>query len=122
MFVGWGRAEVVAEVVAEAVPLAEVVEGDRPTMAVSFLVVEDVVAVAFCLPEVVDVRGMPRRPLELSEEGLLEKLPEGPGIEFAVLLDKIESGVTDKDCVHMHCVSRIQGKRYVMEGIMRMLR
>jgi hypothetical protein len=84
--------------------------------------VVEVVAVAFCLPETVDVRGIPGRPLEVSEEGLLEELLEVPTAVVAVLLGVGESVVRKEDCADTHCISRIKDRRWGIEGIMRMLR
>jgi hypothetical protein len=106
VFVGRGRADVVAE----TVPFVDSVEGDRPTMAVTSSVFDEV-AVAFCLPEVVVVRIMPGRPLEKSAEYVLVKVREASVMISVAVLSVGMFGDEEEDCAITGIVSRAKGKR-----------
>lgn len=118
VLVGRGRADVVAE----AVPFADSVEGDKPTMAVTSSVVVEDVAVAFCRPEVVVVRTMPGRPLEKSAEYVLVRVLEAPVIVVTALLGIGVFDDKEEDCAIIGVVSSTNGKRSKVKENMRTMR
>jgi hypothetical protein len=114
-----------ADVVADAVPFEDLVEGDRPTTAVTSGVVVDEVVVEFCRLEATVVRTMPGRPLEKSaeyKEYALVKVLETSVVVSVVLLDiGVFEEEKEEDCAFVGIVNRARGKNNNLR-IMRAMR
>jgi len=110
-----------AEAIAEAVPISESVEGDRPTMAVRSSVVVEVVAVALDLPVVVEVKGMPKRLLEAPLESVSDEVADASVVGATRPLGVGLSDIKEEDCECTHNVRTAKGTKNV-KGIIRKTR